>query len=69
VKSEVTRVERTAVFVALMLKFERAWCVGNIYLVIQKARVSTNQSNVIIDHILRLGTTTTFHSVFIIHHH
>ena len=39
-KSEVTRVERTAVFVVLMLKFERAWCVGNIYLVIQKPCVS-----------------------------
>jgi hypothetical protein len=39
-KSQVTRVERyqycTAVFVVLMLKFERAWCVGNIYFVIQK---------------------------------
>jgi hypothetical protein len=53
----------------ILRRRERPLCVGNIYLVIQKTRGSTNQSNVIIDHILRLGTTTTFHSIFIIHHY
>jgi hypothetical protein len=43
-----------------MLKFERAWCVGNIYSVMQKTGVSINQPNVIIEHMFGSRNNNNF---------